>query len=577
MNRIKERVDEFLTRGGVVAAGPATTPRFHALAAFLFPVVLLLPFVGKAFHLDDPFYLLTARQIVEHPLDFYGFTINWTGLNEPAYVVNQNPPLVSYYMALVGAVFGWGEITMHVAFLLPVGMVGLGTYRLAARWCGRPLLATAAAVLTPGVLVSASNVMAEIVMLAFFLWAIVAWIRGLESGRFALLLVSGLLIACSGLSKYFGFSLVPLLFAYTLAEQRRLGRWVFALCIPIAAVLAYELLTRHLYGLGLVFDAASFASSVRADETMQRHERILIALGFTGGCIASAAFFAPWLWSKKTLVASLAVLGAIVCAFLLFPDFIADDARTKDGVLRWDIVLHLAPFATMGALVLLLAATDLYRERTAVALLLFLWVTGVFTFAALLNWTVNGRSIVAMAPPIGILIARRIAARETKRLLPILRWLPLAPSAVLCLILVYADVVLANSVRQAVRHLNEDMPQHPGTKWYAGHWGFQYYMDRAGASHLDLRLTYFEPGDVFITANNNLPNYYELPAMYSDIYTASFDVVPWVTVWNVRVGAGFYASNWGPLPYYFGPVPDELYVALLIDEKVIFEEYAPTI
>ena len=275
------------------------------------------------------------------------------------------------------------------------------------------------------------------------------------------------------------------------------------------------------------------------------------------------------------MLASLAVLGAIVFAFPLFPDLIAEYARTEDGVLRWDIVGHLALFATMGALVLLLAATDLYREKTAVALLLFLWVAGTFAFAALFNWTINARSVMPMAPPVGILIARRIAARETNEGLPILRWLPLAPSAVLCLILVYADVVHPNSVRQAVRHLNEGMPPHPGTKWYAGHWGFQYYMDRAGASHLNLRLTYFEPGDVFITANNNLHDYYDLPAMHSDTYTASFDIVPWVAVWNVHVGAAFYASTWGALPYYFGPVPDERYVALLIDEYVIFKEDEP--
>ena len=31
----------------------------------------------------------------------------------------QNPPLASYYLALVGQVFGWSEIALHAGFLVP--------------------------------------------------------------------------------------------------------------------------------------------------------------------------------------------------------------------------------------------------------------------------------------------------------------------------------------------------------------------------------------------------------------------------------------------------------------------------
>ena len=41
--------------------------------------VLLLPFVHKAFHLDDTLFLFAAEQIARAPMDFYGSDVNWYG------------------------------------------------------------------------------------------------------------------------------------------------------------------------------------------------------------------------------------------------------------------------------------------------------------------------------------------------------------------------------------------------------------------------------------------------------------------------------------------------------------------
>src|ERR1700682_4875261 len=40
-------------------------------------VACLLPFSGRAFHMDDPLFVFAARQIVQHPLDPYGFNVIW--------------------------------------------------------------------------------------------------------------------------------------------------------------------------------------------------------------------------------------------------------------------------------------------------------------------------------------------------------------------------------------------------------------------------------------------------------------------------------------------------------------------
>src|SRR6266567_9562487 len=98
-------------------------------------VAALAPFLNKAFHVDDPLFLWMAQQIAKHPLDPYGFDVNWSSFTQPMSMVMQNPPLCSYYIAAIGSIFGWSEISLHAAFLLWATMSILGTFALAQRIC----------------------------------------------------------------------------------------------------------------------------------------------------------------------------------------------------------------------------------------------------------------------------------------------------------------------------------------------------------------------------------------------------------------------------------------------------------
>src|SRR4051812_34039948 len=40
-------------------------------------LVCLAPFLGKAFHIDDPLFIWAGKQIAQHPGNPYGFTVNW--------------------------------------------------------------------------------------------------------------------------------------------------------------------------------------------------------------------------------------------------------------------------------------------------------------------------------------------------------------------------------------------------------------------------------------------------------------------------------------------------------------------
>ena len=65
----------------------------QALLALIIATALA-PFVNKAFYVDDPLFIWMAQQIVRHPLDPYGFHLNWSSFIQPMSEVMQNPPLL---------------------------------------------------------------------------------------------------------------------------------------------------------------------------------------------------------------------------------------------------------------------------------------------------------------------------------------------------------------------------------------------------------------------------------------------------------------------------------------------------
>ena len=521
----------------------------------------LLPFVGKPFHIDDPLFLRAAAQIQQHPADFYGFTMNWLGTPLPMVKDFDNPPLTCYYIALVVAVFGWSEPALHLAFLLPALAAAGGIFSLARRFTRHPLWAALSAVLTPVFLISATTLMCDVMCLAFWVWAVVTFEKGLERNRWKWLLTAGLLAGLATLTKFTGLALVPLLAFYGFARQRRFGRWLAALFITVLFAAGYEWITRRLYGQGMLLAAGTFASEDRSGAQGGLWEKALIGLGFLGGCFLPVLFYLPMIWSRR--LATLGLVLLVPCVAMLFwqPHF--KPLLVQNGHLRPGMFLEVAGLLAGGILILLLAGADFWHRRDADSMLLVLWVLGLVTFAVVLNWTINGRSLLPALPAVGILLARRLDNRGPQSQ-PIHRaWLvvPALLAAALSLKLTQADARLADTNRLAAQQLWVQYHTPGNTVWFEGHWGFQYYLEKQGGKAIDLNDPKKASGDILIVPAN-ASNLYEPPMELVNL-VAKVDYLPdaHAAIMNNLAGAGFYASVHGPLPFVIGRIePDRFYV-----------------
>ena len=495
------------------------------------------------------------------PLDCYGFDVNWYGTLSSAAEIIKNPPLAAYYLALAGSLFGMHEVSLHAAFLLPALAAVAGSYLLARELSPHPLAATLAALFTPVFIVSSATVMCDTMMLAWYVWAVYFWLRGVRRDCLGDLVCASLLTALCCLTKYFGVSLIPLLLVYALGKKGWHRERTLLLLVPVLVLCWYQWATGMLYGRGLLLDAAAYAGSQKAHGARDTLSSLITGLSFAGGLLAPALLLVPRLWGKRVGAALLAGVALLALALSRLP------VPDRPEGAPWGYYLQLSLFAVAGLHLLALALRDLLQHRDPEALLLFLWLNGTFVFATLVNWTVNGRSMLPMVPAAGMLLARALErgnpGRQEGALLR--SWgvaVPLAGALLLSMLVAWSDSSLAGTTRDAAREIVKGYGGRGMPLTFQGHWGFQYYMEQGGALALDGKRPNRTPY-LMVMPENNINLGPELLARGVPLQTLGFPALPFLTDMNANLGAGFYSSAFGALPFEFGALPDEAYAVAL--------------
>lgn len=534
------------------------SPRYAAILLTVLFFLMLVPYSNKAFHIDDPMYIWAAKHIQTNPVDFYNFAVNWNGTVMPMWTRNQNPPLVSYYLALASLPLGWSESALHLALLVPALCVIVGTYLLAKEFCSKPATATLIGLGSPVFLVSATTVMSDVLMLCFWVWAVYLWVRGMNERRSAKLLASSVLIAAGCLSKYYAASLIPLLFCYSLLRERKVSARMLFLLIPAAVLLLYQLWTEKFYGQGLLLGAVSYVHDFRGVSSSSMPARLAILCSFIGGCFISIVLFAPFLWGRRAFGLSLALLPLSIVIVSRLSSVGGYPVASEGGV-DWVFVLTFSLFVYAGAVLVAMIITDFVKYRNTDGLILSLWAIGTVVFAGFINWSISARSILPLAPLFGIMLMRSLERRtgttafNNAWLMPTL----LATSLFLGHQVVLADYKSADTMRTAAVKIMDDYKGKAGTVWFLGHWGFQYYMESFGGKSIDVRYPSFKKDDIVVEPSN-----YTHPLLLPQEAKISEIRLPTgshITTMNPLKGAGFYSDVFGPLPYAIGSPSIEAY------------------
>jgi hypothetical protein len=124
---------------------------------------------------------------------------------------------------------------------------------------------------------------------------------------------------------------------------------------------------------------------------------------------------------------------------------------------------------------------------------------------------------------------------------------------------------LANSARDAAQQFGIETVYYPHNVYFQGHWGFQYYMQAAGAEPVVYGKTPFQAGDAIINPLNNSSVWPIDSSLIATKHAGNFGGPAGLATMSHRRGAGFYTDLWGPLPFAFGPAPAEKYVTVVLN------------
>ncbi|MBI5240713.1 MAG: glycosyltransferase family 39 protein [Elusimicrobia bacterium] len=504
-----------------------------------FAALACLLYCGKAYHIDEPAYLAIAGQILRDPFHPLSFDYNWFGFSTPMWVVNAFPTLFPYLLAPALALTGGAEWLMRLAFLPFDLLAALSLYALAARLLRRPLVPTLIILAGPAYLINMGHLMPDKLVAAFGLAGLACFLKALDEDRPAFFPWAGVLLAGALLCKFTAvFALLAVLGA---GWGRRPARWLAWFCVLTAAPLLAALAAAYLRGGAWGGVAGSAWRGVSVGLAMSGggfFDRLRALLAFTGGCgfVTMAWPLLDRSWRRRGLVL-LAAAAAVAVLFLPSLD-------------RSAVVPHerlLGAVFSFGALASLSIFVPLPARGHRHGRLLAAWAAAVLVLQLFFYWSIVTRYVAFLIIPIVLAQAAALEARLETRALRRTYAVGLGLTLVLSLALARVDYRYAAAQKEIAALVAE---QARGRRlWFTGHWGFQYYMEKAGAAPLDALAGgwgVLRPGDIAVVPTVNtlvLPP----PGPAPGLVLPCPEPVPLRLMG--RGGAGFYSSNFGFLPY----------------------------
>jgi hypothetical protein len=521
-------------------------------------LVIGLVNVAKPVHIDDMLYLTIARWISAHPLDPYGGTITWQQIPEPTYNVSISPPLLSYVFGLVIALAGENVPLLHLTMIPWVLVAAWALYRLGERFANVGAVPALLVLCGPAVLVG-MNLMLDVPLLACICAAVECVFRGVERSRGGWYLGAALFGAAGVLIKFPALALVPV-FVVVAFRRRRWGP-LLAAAGPLGALVVWQSASYALYGATQVQAGLSFLGQFRSSFLRQVAERTLTMFAILAWTFPIWTLGTPRLsWRGRVLAGITAALAAASAALLLGPR--CWQRPGLSGALLAGVGLGSLGFVAAGLPVNGKAGPNRDDARPV----LWTWILGVAAIVIPFGPFVAVRSFLPIHPPLMMLVLGRAQAQRHQLLTA------LGLTVVLGGALAAADFHWAACYPATVRQLADEWGSRGRPIVFLGHWGWQYYAERAGFRPWDARWREAPPGAVVIIPLRADRQWIH-PDVFHRLQLRRRITIPHgplgLTTWNRERGIRFYGGDYGELPWGFSPQPAEHFLVFEAGPAVV--------
>lgn len=539
-------------------------PRWELLLLVGIVLLLTLPFLNQAYHLDDREFIDFGKVQLEDPFQFYLTDYDYAGKHFEVFHTSH-PPLLSSLIAVTMWLTGSeAEPVLHGVYLIFPLMAGLAMYSLGRRFTGHALVAALLLVTTTGFLVMSHTLRGDLPGLAMWLASIATYVRGVDRNDLRFLALSAAVLSLAVMTSYQCLSIVPLLFLYALSQRRIALATVLPLLAPIAVFAVYA---AFFYSATGEFIRFSYRASPEFSWLMLplKGRALIVFLGavtvFPLSLIVSLVRGKTDLLLMTILYVPLALIGIVI------PLAVGDLNGLQASLMFLFAAAGLSVFyaASRGIIVGFVRWKSSYGPVKD-TLVLAVWFAGVAFYIYTFLPYIAVRYMLPLFPPVILLFLR--GAEQLLKTRP--RWQAgflygtIALTLAMALPAAVADYRLANTYRTLAEQYRQEYGGSAEKVWFQGELGFRYYMEQAGFEYLGVSAE-AQSGDLVISSRASFTTGPDLmlapvPEEYSVVVgkTRIDDGFP-IRIRNNTARAGFYSYRIGPVPVMPSRMPiDEI-------------------
>lgn len=532
------------------------------IAIFIF--ILSLPFLNKAYHIDDTLWLYISDQIIKDPLKPYSFTVDWgNSLRTGSEFLDT--PLAMYYIAVISLIFGRSEIILHSSYLIFNIIAGLAFYFIAKKFIKRPLTPTLILLATPTFLVNSQNLMLDVPMLSVSLLAIALFIYGVDKDKHRVLFFGSLAAGFAYLTKPNAIVIIPLMALYSLLKKK--PKYAYYQIIPIVFIALFSI-HNYIFDNGLfIKNYLPFLFGEKTTNLAILFSFVIANFSYIGGALLFPLFLIyPFVLKKGNLkFLGFSAITSLILSALLFQfssNFLSGKYTvsqisaffifTSSSILFMTILIK-ANYSNLklGALNLL----NIKKSRYDIdSFFIFVWVVGIF----ILNSVISGGAVrynVLFLPPfiISYFTLLRKYSYQFRINFSKLSVIILILTTLTGLAVASADFIYANTYREFANSTAPSYKTNGNKVYFIGSGGYQYYMNDKGYTLLPKNDNSPKTGDIIIKARLAFPRKVnpELAERIELIGTVGYGSKFPLRTHNTAAHAGFYTYAAGFLPYSF--------------------------
>lgn len=526
------------------------------IIVFIFPLLLALPFINRAYFVDDNYFVEIAEWLVENPTLPYHFRADDAGLKnrgweEDGFVRMVNPLLHHYYLAALIKMGGSHEWFLRLGTVLLSCFGSLFLFGLARRWTNEPLWATLIVLVTPAVWLSSYSLLIDSTMAFLFLGGLYYFIVATETDHLRWLFLSGLFMGLAILTKYTALLIIPLTGLWWILRWKKLNRrWIYMIpwVIAFSFLLAYSLWTKQLYGAPHIIAASQRMVSVSG------WGKYLVFFVFLSG----VTLFPLVIWG---MLERIRVLLNLVFVALLTKFF--SSSFGGFSVLQGFLISLWFMTSIMFISILISKFKKWIFPRD---FFLMGWFLGFCAMMFVVMAWVAGRYYVIAVPPIIFLCVRLMEMRWPEKSHQMTK-IVFGFLFVFTSTLAYADYKQANPSRDLVQVLK--------TKGFVGGDRHFYLGDSFTMSYLRgegwvpcFPDTEFKVGDKILSKEVTMPLVWFAgrPIKLQELAVFEYPTSFLIKVMDYQGSAGFYASVWGALPFTIASGPWERFRVFEVSE-----------